>query len=142
MRTMLIAVAKVGIAMASMRMSVPEDQTLTGLVPLLCFAFLGVWAATLRGWSIIGGGAAGGVLGALSNVATQQIYYSYVHEEPFATVIYLGPATCLVIDSVAGIVLGLAFGSVVWLSTCLLAKARSKRVGVTSLKTSDEIDLL
>ena len=105
-------------------------------------ALLGVWAATLRGWSIIGGGAAGGVLGAMSNVATQQIYYGYLHQEPFANVIYLGPTTCLVIDSVAGFILGLASGSVVWLSAWLLAKAHNKWAGVASRKTSAEIDLL
>jgi hypothetical protein len=129
LRTMLIAVAMAAIAMLSMQTSVPEDRTFKGLVPLLCFALIGVWAAASRGWSIIRGGAAGGVVGAISNVATQQFYYQHLHNDPFASVTYLGPATCLVIDSVVGVILGLILGSVVWLSIWLRAKARSSRVG-------------
>ncbi len=111
--------------MLSMRMSVPEDKTFRGLLPLLCFAFVGIWAAALRRWSIIAGGAAGGVLGALSNVATQYFYYQHLHHDPFANVVYLGPETCLFIDSAAGSILGVVLGSVMWLSIWLLAKANN-----------------
>jgi hypothetical protein len=122
---MLVVVAMAAIVMASMRMSVPEDRTLKGLLPLLGFALVGVWAAMLRGWSIIAGGAGGGVLGGFIQVATQLFYYHLLHYDWFANVIYLGPETCLVLDSLAGLIVGVLLGSVVKLSLWLGAIARS-----------------
>jgi hypothetical protein len=51
---MLVAVAMVAVALTSVRMSVPEDRTFMALIPLIGFALLGVWAARLRRWNIIG----------------------------------------------------------------------------------------
>jgi hypothetical protein len=107
---MVIVVAMAAIVMASMRMSVPEDRTLKGLLPLLGFSLVCVWAAMLRGWSVIAGGAAGGVLGGFIHVATQLFYYHFFHYEWFASVIYLRPETCLVLDSLAGLILGVLLG--------------------------------
>jgi hypothetical protein len=122
---MLAAVGMAAIAMISIRMSVPEDKTFQGLVPLLCFALIGIWAAILRGRNTIAGGAAGGVVGAISNVITQYVYYHYFHRDPRANVIYLGPETCLVIDSVMGSAIGCLLGLVVWAGLRLRAKART-----------------
>src|SRR5262249_17145267 len=105
-------------------MSVPEDKTCKGLVPLFCFALIGIWAAMLCRRNTIAGGTVGGLVFAFSNVIAQDLYYHYLHHDPCANVIYLGPATCLFIDSVVGSVIGGLFGSVVWFSLRLRAKAR------------------
>jgi hypothetical protein len=84
---MLAAVAMAAVAMISIRVSVPEDKTCQGLVPLLCFALIGIWAAMLGGRNTIVGGVTGGVVGAFSVVITQYIYYHYVRLDPFACVI-------------------------------------------------------
>jgi hypothetical protein len=122
---MLATVGMAAIATISIRMSVPEDKTFQGLVPLLCFALIGIWAAIWLGRNTIAGGAAGGVVGAISNVITQYVYYQYFHRDPRANVIYLGPATCLVIDSVMGSAIGCLLGLVVWVGLRLRAKART-----------------
>jgi hypothetical protein len=114
------------IVMASIRMSVPEDPTIRVLVPLLLFAVLGVWMATLRGSNTFAGGAAGGVVGAVSNVATQWLYYHYLRFDTEASVIYLGPEITLIIEAVGGLILGVLLGAVVRLTLWLGAKARTK----------------
>jgi hypothetical protein len=120
LRTMLAGVAMVAIAMVSIRLSVPEDTTLRGLIPILCFVLIGIWTAVLSERNSLVGGAAGGVVGALLNVTAQCLYYHYL---PFApaenvrdvpNVSYLGPETCFVIDSPAGLIMGTMLGSVVW----------------------------
>ena len=123
--TMLTAVAMAAVAMISIRISVPEDKTYRGLVPLLGFTLIGIWAAMLRGRNTIAGGGVGGVVGAFSNVLTQYLYYHYFRDDPHANVIYLGPETCLFIDSVAGLMMGGLLGSVVWISLRLGAEART-----------------
>ena len=125
LQTILAAVAMAAVAMTSIRMSVPEDKTYKGLVPLLCFAVIGIWAAMLRGRNTIAGGAVGGVVGAFSNVLAQYVYYNYLHPDPWANVIYLGPENCLCIDPVAGSIIGALLGSVVWVSLRRRAKART-----------------
>jgi hypothetical protein len=125
LQTMLAAVAMAAVAMTSIRMSVPEDKTYKGLVPLLCFALIGICAEMLRGRNTIAGGAVGGVVGAFSNVLTQYLYYNSLRPDPWANVIYLGPATCLLIDSLAGAIIGVLLGSVVWLGLRLRAKVKT-----------------
>jgi hypothetical protein len=120
------AVAMAAIAVISIRMSVPEDKTYQGLVPLLCFALIGIWAAMFHGRNAIGGGAGGGIIGAFSNVITQYIYYHYFHFDPYANVVYLGPVACLVIDSLAGSIMGGLLGSIVWVGLRLMAKTRTR----------------
>jgi hypothetical protein len=124
LRSILIAVAMAAVAMMSVRMSVPEDRTCTGLIPLIGFALIGVWAAGLWGRSVIAGGVAGGIVGAISNVATQYVYYRVLHDDPFANVNDLGIETCLTIDSIAGSIVGVLIGSIVWVSLRLRARPR------------------
>jgi hypothetical protein len=110
---------------------VPEDRTYRGLVPIFCFALIGIWAAILSGRNTIVGGATGGVVGAFSNVVTQYLYYHYLCHDThvnvidLANVVYLGPETCFVIDSVAGLIMGSLLGSVVRVGLRLRAWART-----------------
>ncbi len=118
-RTMQVAVGMVALALVALRMSVPEHRTFVSLIPLICFAGMGVWAARLRGWSVIAGGVAGGLFGAVSNVAMQYCYYNYFHHDPFARVIYLGPGFCFIIRAVVGSVAGSVLGLIAWVDSWL-----------------------
>ncbi|MGO9468404.1 MAG: hypothetical protein ACLQIB_51570 [Isosphaeraceae bacterium] len=118
-RTMQVAVGMVAIAMVALRMSVPEHRTFVSVIPLFCFAGIGVWTARMRGWSVIVGGVVGGLLGAVSNVTMQYCYYQYFHYDPFARVIYLGPGFCFIIRAVAGSVAGSVLGLIAWVDSWL-----------------------
>jgi hypothetical protein len=69
------------------------------------------------------GGVAGGVVGAIANVTTQYFYYWYFHFDSFASVVYLGPGVCLIIDTVEGLMTGSLLGSVAWVVFWLGANA-------------------
>src|SRR5262245_32225388 len=97
--------------MVSVRTSVPEDKTVGGFMPFVCLSVVGVGTAASRGWGLIAGGWAGGVAGAILNVATQYVYYHHVRSDPFANIIYLGPEVCLVVDLIAGSIIGSLLGS-------------------------------
>ncbi len=118
-RTMQVAVGMTAIAMVALRMSVPEHRTFVSLMPLMCFAVMGVWTARLRGMSVIAGGVAGGLVGAVSNVATQYFCYHYLHHDPFARVICLGPGFCFIIRAVAGSIAGSVLGLIAWVDSWL-----------------------
>ena len=118
-RTMQVAVGMTAIALISLRMSVPEQRTFVSLIPLICFAAMGVWMARSRGVNVIAGGVAGGLVGAVSNVATQYFYYHYLHQDPFARVICLGPGFCFIIRAVAGSVAGSVLGLIAWVDSWL-----------------------
>jgi hypothetical protein len=116
-RSMQIGVGMAAIAMIALRMSVPDNRTFAGFMPPICFAIMGVWMARLRERSAVPWGVAGGILGAMSTVATRYFYYGYLHYDPYARVIYLGPEYCLIVNSVAGSVAGAVAGLLSWVDS-------------------------
>lgn len=116
-RTMQIAVAMAALAMVSLRMSVPESRTFIRYLPPVCFAILGVWLARLRCRSAVPWGVAGGIVGAMSTVATRFLYYRYWHYDPYANVNYLGPEYCFIVNSVAGSIAGAVAGMLAWVDS-------------------------
>jgi peptidoglycan/LPS O-acetylase OafA/YrhL len=127
LRTMISAIALAAVTMFAVRMSVPEDGTLRDFIPLVCFALMGIWAARLREWNDIGGGVLGGIVGAISSVATQYVYYHSFHFNRFGSVIYLGPLLCLIVGSVVGSIVGLLLGSIAWVLFSMRAEAPRDR---------------
>ena len=116
LQSLLVAIAMLAVALVSLRMSVPEQKTLRGLIPFFGFALVGVWAANWRGWNVIAGGFVGGVVGAIANTTAQCVYYRYFRSDWFANVVYLGPRACLIIDLSAGSAIGLLLGALVWVA--------------------------
>jgi hypothetical protein len=134
LQSMLAAIAMLAVALVSLRMSVPEDKTLRGLIPLFGFALVGVWAAIWRGWNVLAGGVAGGVVGAIANTTAQYVYYRYFRSDWFANVVYLGPGACLIIDLSEGSVIGLLLGAFVWVVVRVVAGAKGQKAGDTAEK--------
>ncbi len=141
LRAILESIALAAIAMASLRMSVPERQTWDSDAPFGGFAIIGVWVARSLEVNVILGAMAGGAVGGVANVAMQYAYYGVFYLEPITqlpgpTVLYLGVPFCLLLDMTAGTVVGCTVGCIAKLASLIAVRFERMRKGGIDAKNA------